>query len=88
MVHLTYTASPAHQANWSEVLYDKSYRVVNGQVETDNHRHIEQLVARGFSVTDEDYTPPKVVYPTVSYEVDRNAPKKRGKKETSNVNIS
>jgi hypothetical protein len=53
MVQLRQTAIPGDQASWREEFYTGHLKVVNGVVETDNPKWIEELRYRGFSIIEE-----------------------------------
>jgi len=62
MVLLRQVDRPGAQASWTEQLYDRPYKIVNGEVEVENPNHINLLKGRGFKevIRDENGNePPK-----------------------------
>lgn len=55
MVLLRQVDSPAAGASWTEHMYERPYKVVNGEVEVTHPNHIDLLLGRGFAIIkDED----------------------------------
>lgn len=63
MTRLRQVDTPAARASWTEHFYDAEYKVVNGEVEVENPRHIELFLGRGFREIspDDDNTPKRAL---------------------------
>lgn len=53
MVLLRQINTPGSAAQWTEHMYSREYKVVNGEVEVENQDHITLLLGRGFKIVDE-----------------------------------